>query len=125
MSPTNMDTLMLHRTILILALITGAVHSKANIYWSKGAGVIRQGPGQYQGQQFSKETEAKIKPSLQMEETKRFDIETRDYPLSTIVRNKEFKRRETTVETTVEKSKTKEIPTLHFLPFSTIITYRE
>ena len=65
MSPTNMDTLMLHRTILILTLITGAVHS--NVYWSKRAGGIRQGPGQYQGQEFSIETEAEIKPSIQME----------------------------------------------------------
>ena len=121
MSPTNMDTLMLHRTILILTLITGAVHSKENTYWSKRAGGIKQGPGQYQGQEFSKETEAKIKPFLQMEENKRFDIETRDYPLSTIVRNKGFKRN----EMSVEKSKTEEIPTLHSLPFSTIITYGE
>jgi hypothetical protein len=63
-----MATLMLHRTILILLLITGTV--QANIYWSKRAGG--------KGQVLSNRLEDKIKQSLKMEESKRFNKEHRE-----------------------------------------------
>ena len=93
MTASKMAPLMLCRTILILTLITGAVFSRANIFWSKKAGIIRNGLGQA----FSKEIKDENKPSLHKEENKQFN--NREYPLlpfSTIVRSNVFKRNEMT-----------------------------
>ena len=63
-----------------------------------------------------------IKPSLHKDENKQFN--NREYPLlpfSTIVRSNVFKRK----EMTKAKSKSEEKLKLHFLPFSTIVTYGE
>ena len=111
MTASKMAPLMLYRTILVLTIITGAVHSRANIFWSKKAGGIMKSLGQDE-----------IKPSLHREENKQF--KNREYPLlpfSTIVRSNVFKRN----EMTKRKSKSEEILTLHLLPFSTIVTYGE
>ena len=78
-----MDPLMLYRTILVLTLITGAVHS--NIYWSKRAGGI--------GKVLSNRIEDKIKQSLKMEENKRFSKEHRENQLPafpTAIQSKEL-----------------------------------
>ena len=83
MTTSNMVTLMLHGTILVLTLITGAVHSMENTYWSNGR--MRQELGQYQVQ----------------DENKRFDKEYRETPVfqfSTIIQMKEFKRHKMTAE---------------------------
>ena len=116
MTASTMSPRMLYRKILVLTLITEAVHSRPNIYWSKRAGGIMQ------KQAFSKEIEDEIKPSLHREENKRFN--NRKYqllPFSTIVRSNLFKRN----EMTKGKSKSEEKLNLHFLPFSTIVTYGE
>ena len=109
-----MDPLMLYRTILVLTLITGAVHS--NIYWSKRAGGI--------GKVLSNRIQDKINQSLKKEENKRFNKEHRENRLpafSTTIRSKELEQN----EMTIEKSRSEEILYLHFLPFSTIVTFRE
>ena len=111
-----MDPLMLYRTILVLTLITGAVHSKANIYWSKRAGGI--------GKVLSNRIEDKIKQSLNMKENKRFNKEDRENQLpalSTTIRSKELEQN----EKSIEKSRFEEILYLLFLPLSTIVTFRE
>jgi hypothetical protein len=84
MTTSNMVTLMLHGTLLVLTLITGAVQSKG----------IGQGLGQYPG----------------------WD-ENPLFPFSTIIRMKEFKRK----EMTDEKSKSEEVLYIHFWPFFTIV----
>lgn len=76
-----MSPLILHRTILLLTLIKGAVISKPNIYWSKRAGGIGREPGQYQGEELSIQIEDIIKPFLQMKENKRFNKEYMENPL--------------------------------------------
>ena len=86
MTTSNMATLMLHGTIVVLTLITGAIHSKGNTYWSKRG--IRQGLGQYPG----------------LDENPLF-------PFSTIIRMKEFKRK----EMNAGYSKSEEVLYLHFL----------
>ena len=88
-----MEPLMLYRTILVLTLITGAVHSKANIYWSKRAGGI--------GKVLSNRIEDKIKQSLKMEENKRFSKEHKENQLpafSTTIESKELEHNKMTIE---------------------------
>jgi hypothetical protein len=70
MTTSNMPTLMLHGTILVLTLIKGTVHTT---YWSNGG--LRQELRQYAG----------------------WD-ETPLFPFSTIIQMKEFKRQEFSAE---------------------------
>ena len=112
MTTSNMFTLMLHGTILVLTLITGAVHSKGNTHWSNGG--IRKGLGQYQGQEVLKDIE--IKPSIHREDNKRFNREYREprlFPFSTIVQMNEFKRN----ELSADDSKSNEVFFAHLLPY--------
>ena len=92
-----MFSLMLLRIILVLTLITRAVNSGPNIYWSKRSGDHR--PGEYQGNKVFAGDENKPNQSLQREGNKTFAKQYREFPLfpfSTIVRSKMFRRNEVT-----------------------------
>jgi hypothetical protein len=92
-----MFSLMLHTTIFLFTLITGAVNSGPNTYWSKRSGEIRQTG--IQEQEVS--TEIGDKTNLHQEENKRQNNNYRGFPLlpfSTIVGNKVFSRDKITVK---------------------------
>ena len=93
MSASRMFSLMPYRTIFVLTIITGAVNSGPNTYWSKRSGELR--PGKYQGQEVSTEIGDKPDQSLHQEENKRFSRNYRGFPpfpLSTIVPSKVYSR---------------------------------
>ena len=94
MSASNMFSLMLHTTIFVFTLITGAVNSGAN----RSGELI---PREYQGKEVSTEIEDKPNQSIHQEENKRQNKNYRGFPLIpflTIVRNKLLRRNEITVK---------------------------
>jgi hypothetical protein len=68
-----------HRTIFAFTIITEAVNSLPNTYWSKRSGELR--PGQYQGEEDSTDSEDKTNHSLHIEENKIFGRKYKRFPL--------------------------------------------
>ena len=91
MSASNMFSLKLHRTIFLFTLITGAVLTMPNTYWSKRSGELGQ-----------TKIEDIPNPSVHLEENKRHYKNDRGFPLfpfSTIVANKVLIKNEINVKT--------------------------
>ena len=98
MSASRMVSLIPHRTIFVFTIITGAVNSLPNTYWSKRSGALI--PRQYQGREVSTEIGDKPDQSLHQEYKKRYIRNYRGFPpfpFSTIVQSKVYSRNGITV----------------------------